>query len=99
MSDRARRASAAARGTLHVAVVHGPGEIRFVAAGFSREAMLERLAANLLEEVGLQLWEEEADRFRALVEEGRTSEAVEYYFSRVGERWDPQRVSIHSVHC
>jgi hypothetical protein len=82
---------------LHIAVVHGPEEVYLVAAASSREAVLRELCRQLAEEAHMQLWEEDAARFRALMERRGPDEAVDFYFSRVGQRWDPARLSLHVV--
>lgn len=87
-----------AAGTLaHVAVVHGPSDVYFVVVGDSREEMLRRLAARLDREAHIQLWREDAERFKDLVTSGRIEEAVDSYFATVGGRWDPARLSVHVV--
>lgn len=81
----------------HIAVVHGPSEVYFVVAGESREEMLRRLAARLDREAHIQLWKEDAERFKSLFASGQIEEAVDSYFSEVGSRWDPARLSVHLV--
>lgn len=81
----------------HIAVVHGPSEVYFVVAGDSREEMLSRLATRLETDAHIQLWKEDADRFRSLVDRGQIARAVDSYFSTVGSRWDPARLSLHVV--
>lgn len=84
-------------GTFHVAVVHSPTEIHFIVGGSSEDEVYAQLTRQLLDEVDLQLWETEAAVFRELISFGRHREAVGHYFSTVGERWDPQRLSLHSL--
>ena len=87
----------AADSVTHVAVVHGPSEVYFVVAGDSRREMLCQLAARLDRDAHIQLWEEDAERFRSLFASGRIEDAVDSYFSTVGTRWDPARLSVHVV--
>lgn len=82
---------------LHIAVVHGPEEVYLVAAAPSREAVLRELCRRLAEEAHMQLWKEDAVRFRALMDRAGPEDAVDFYFSRVGQRWDPARLSLHIV--
>jgi len=84
-------------GPFHLAVVHGADDVHLVVAGPSRETLLERLARALEGEVDVQLWDEEATRFRALLEAGDAAGAVEHYFRKVGERWDPAHLRIETV--
>lgn len=82
---------------VHLAVIHGPDEIYDLVAARNREAMVARLAERLQEDADLQLFRPDADRFRALIEEGRHEEAVEMYFARVGRKWDPVRLRVEAV--
>jgi hypothetical protein len=85
------------RTLVHLAVIHGPDEIYGLVAARNREAMVARLAERLQEDADLQLFQSDADRFRALIEEGRHEEAIETYFARVGEKWDPVRLRVEAV--
>lgn len=84
-------------GQIHVGVVHGPEGVYFVTAAPSREAMFATLGHRLVEEVHMQLWDEDAARFRALLDAGELEAAVGFYFSQVGQRWDPARLSLHTI--
>jgi len=83
--------------SLHVAVVHGRDEVHFIVAGRSRGALHGALAERLEEDVDLQLWQEDAARFRVLLRAGDAAGAVELYARRVGERWDQDRIRIEKV--
>jgi len=83
--------------SLHVAVVHGRDEVHFVVAGRSRGALHRALAERLEADVDLQLWEEDAARFRVLLRAGDAAGAVEFYARHVGERWDLDRIRIETV--
>jgi len=85
------------RARVHLAVIHGPNEVYGVVAARDRESLLLRLAHRLEEDVELQLFQPESDRFRNLVEEGRFGEAVRVYSERVGEKWDPVRLWLATV--
>lgn len=80
---------------VHVAVVHGPSQVYFIVAGDSREEMLCRLAARLEAEVTIQLWKEDSERFKNHLARGQIEEAVDFYFSTVGRRWDSAWLSMH----
>jgi hypothetical protein len=82
---------------VHLAVVHGPHEVYSVMAARDRDALLRRLAHRLRDDVELQLFPQDADRFRALVDEARFETAVRFYFERVGRKWDPARLKLETV--
>jgi hypothetical protein len=83
--------------TLHVAVVHGPNDVRHITAAESRAALAERLAAYVRRHAGKQLWPCDARRLRRLLVARRFEAAVEHYFASVGGRWDEERLVIQSV--
>lgn len=83
--------------TIYVAVVHGWMEVHLVVAAGTRQELIDQLAGHLAEKVEVQLWEEKAQHFESLRSQGRVEEAVELYFSEVGDRWDSAFLSIHRV--
>jgi len=85
------------RARVHLAVIHGADEVYGVVAARDRESLLLRLARRLEEDVELQLFQAECDRFQSLVEEGRYGEAVCVYSEGVGEKWDPVRLWFTTV--
>jgi len=82
---------------VQLAIVHGAGEVYFVVAARDRQALLAELCARLLEDLERQLFAPEADRFTALVEGKSLDEAVRFYFSEVGRKWDPVRLRLETV--
>ena len=82
---------------LHVAVVHGPNDVRYVTAAATRAALSERLADYVRRHAGNQLWPGDARRLRRLFRACRFEAAVEHYFSTVGGRWDEERLVIGAV--
>lgn len=84
-------------GTLHVAVVYGLKEVRYVTAAASRAALAVRLAAYARRHAGNQLWPDDARRLRRFLAARRFEAAVEHYFASVGGRWDEERLVIEAV--
>ena len=82
---------------LHVAVVHGPNDVRYVTAAATRAALSERLADYVRRHAGSQLWPGDARRLRRLLRACRFEAAVEHYFASVGGRWDEERLVIEAV--
>jgi len=62
-----------------------------------RQALLAELCARLMEDLERQLFAPEADRFLALVQGKSLDEAVRFYFSEVGRKWDPVRLRLETV--
>ena len=83
--------------TLHVAVVYGLNDVRYVTAAATRAALAVRLAAYVRRHAGSQLWPGDARRLRRLLGARRFEAAVELYFSSVGGRWDEERLVIEAV--
>jgi hypothetical protein len=84
-------------GLLHVAVVCGPNDVRYVTAAESRAALAVRLAGYVRRHAGNQLWPDDARRLRRLLAARRFEAAVEHYFASVGGRWDEERLVIKTV--
>ena len=82
---------------LHVAVVYGPNDVRYVTAAESRAALAVRLADYVRRHAGSQLWPGDARRMRRLLTARRFEAAVEHYFASVGGRWDEERLLIETV--
>ena len=82
---------------LHVAVVYGPNDVRYVTAAESRAALAVRLADYVRRHAENQLWPDDACRLRRLLAARRFEAAVEHYFASVGGRWDEERLVIESV--
>jgi len=82
---------------VHLAVIHGPHEIHGVVAARDRKTLLARLAQRLQEDVQLQLFPADAQRFRTLVGEDQLEEALRLYAAKVGRKWDPVRLRVEVV--
>lgn len=78
----------AADDMLHVAVVHGPGRVHFVAAARTRGAMMARLGEYVAAQAAVQLYGEDARTVLGLMAAGSAEAGVRHYFQRVGRRWD-----------
>ena len=83
--------------TLHVAVVYGSNEVRYVTAAATRAALALKLADYVRRHAGNQLWPGDARRLRRLLAARRFEAAVEHYFASVGGRWDEERLVIEAV--
>jgi hypothetical protein len=80
-----RRASA-----LHVAVVHSADGPSFTTVAASRASLIERLAAYVHDHAEDRLWPGDAARVCTLLESDAAEAAIEFYFDRVGSRWDDE---------
>lgn len=83
--------------TVHVAVVYGVNEVRYVTAATSRAALTVSLADYVRGRADNQLWPGDARRLRRLLAARRFETAVEHYFASVGRRWDEERLVIQAV--
>jgi hypothetical protein len=83
--------------TLHVAVVYGGNDVRYVTAAASRAALVARLADYVRRHAANQLWPDDARRLRRLLAARRFDAAVEHYFASVGGRWDEERLMVEAV--
>lgn len=90
--DGAPLPGATGRGTLHVAVVCAPDGVRLAVACRTPDALVRRLSRYALEHAARQLWPDDAERVRLLVQTGKLEAAIGHYFARVGERWDEERL-------
>jgi hypothetical protein len=78
----------ATRARVHLGIVHGADGIHFVAAGESRDALLQRLAGYVWSRADLELYPDDARRLGRLLKTGAAEDAVRFYFERVGRKWD-----------
>ena len=83
--------------TLYAAVVHTIENVLLLTAGTSLEEVTGHVAGYVQENAEDMLWPEDGRQVRALLDEGRRSEAIELYFTRVGERWDREYLKIERV--
>lgn len=79
---------------LHVAVVHAGNAICHVAAATSAAELAERLGEYVRDQAQYQLWPEETKRVHELLAADRAREAVELYFSKVGQRWGVEHLAV-----
>ena len=83
--------------TIHVAIVQDAGGVLFVATGVDRANVSAALVAYLDERCLETLWPADANEVRDLVRAQMYVAAIETYFASVGQRWDPELLSITSV--
>jgi hypothetical protein len=76
--------------TLHVAIASGSDGVHFVAIGGDEAEVTTQLAEYVLLRCEFTLWPDDANDVRCLLDTGRTADAIETYFARVGTRWDAE---------
>jgi hypothetical protein len=79
---------AVTRARVHIGIVHGADGIHFVAAGETRDALVQRLAGYVWSRADLELYPDDARRLGRLLKAGAAEDAVRFYFDRVGRKWD-----------
>jgi hypothetical protein len=78
--------------SVHIAVVRAPDGVRLVAACRTERELLCNLSAYVTRRAARQLWPADAQRVRSLAAGGALEAAVDFYFARVGERWDSEEL-------
>lgn len=73
---------------IHVAVVHGPRSVNFMAVAGSTEGLRSKVGAYVAGQAELQLYRDVAVRVRGLIGAGDVEAGIRLYFASVGERWD-----------
>ena len=81
---------------LHYAIVSGPDGILFAASGADEDKMFAGLVRYIKQRCGFTLWPRDANAVITLLEAGQTSDAIDLYFDRVGERWDSEYLELVS---
>jgi hypothetical protein len=81
---------------LHYAIVSGPDGIHFAASGADQNKMFAGLVRYLRQRCGFTLWPRDAREVIALLDAGRTTDAIALYFDRVGDRWDREYLELVS---
>ena len=79
------------------AIVHFAGGVRLVATAACPDALSARLALYVRERYDDVLWPDAARRVRALLDDGKLTDAITLYFERTGERWDRERLDLMTV--
>ena len=79
---------------LHYAIVSGPDGIHFASAGADEDKMFAGLVRYIKQRCGFTLWPRDANEVIALLDAGRTTDAIDLYFDRVGERWDREYLEL-----
>jgi len=80
---------------LHIAAVHANGGIRAIAAGWTEDQAVRRVAGYVRQNADQLLWPPESHQVHMLLDRGRLQEAIDFYFARVGGRWD--REFLHTA--
>jgi len=81
---------------LHYAIVSGPDGIQFAASGPDEDKMFAGLVRYIKQRCGFTLWPRDAKAVMTLLDAGHTSDAIDLYFDRVGERWDSEYLELVS---
>lgn len=84
-------------GQLLVAVVHSERDVRFVAVSAQMELLAGQLAQYVRDRAPDALWPDDAAAVRALLDAGDHHRAVERYLDAVGDRWDPEWLTVTAV--
>ncbi len=80
-----------------MAIVHCAGSVRYVATAACSDALSARLAGYVRERCDDVLWPDAVRQVRALLDDGKLTEAIALYFERTGERWDPERLELMAL--
>lgn len=92
-----RTATGLVEPSLHAAIVCSGGEVLFIAAAATPEALEARVTEYVRENAERALFAHDAERVLALLECGRSNAAIERYFASVGRRWDPEHLHFRPV--
>ena len=76
----------------YTAVVHAPDGVRFVASSSDEAEVTAQVVGYVSERCYDTLWPADALAVHALIDAGRSEEAVAAYFATVGQRWDEERL-------
>ena len=76
-----------------VAIVHSRDGVHLVATG-PEEAAFAQVGEYVRSRAEHQLWPHQAAQLQELLAQGRVRDAVEFYFARVGDRWDQEYLVV-----
>jgi hypothetical protein len=88
------RFSVSAQGEMFVAVVSAADGVRFVAAGWTRDGVFERLADYVKARLEFELSISAKRRIRALLARGALERGVQAYFESRAHRWDEEWLHV-----
>jgi hypothetical protein len=77
------------------AVVCAADGVRFVAVGDHLADLIGQLADYVRARCDDALWPSAAQQVRTLMDDGLPCAAIHLYFSRVGDRWDREYLTLH----
>ena len=80
----------------HTAVVRSADGVRLRAAAPDPASLTAQLVAYIRGRYDHTLWPAAAAEVRALLEAGRSDEAVAAYFAHVGQRWDEEHLERYA---
>jgi len=79
------------------AIVHVAGGVSFVASAACPDALSQLLAQYVLGRCDDVLWPNAARHVRALLDDGRLTDAIALYFEHTGARWERERLELVTV--
>lgn len=82
---------------LHLAVVTSIDGVLMATAACELKRVLSQIVDYVRQNSRFKLSPELAREVEQMIKESRYEEAVEIYFSRVGERWDPERLHRDAI--
>lgn len=82
------------RESQYTAVVHAADGVRFIAAARRPDELAAQVVNYIRERCDDSLWPTDARRVHELIDERRLYSAIALYFSKVGGRWDVERLEL-----
>ena len=79
------------------AIVHFAGGVSFSASAACPEALSQQIAQYVRGRCDDVLWPNAAQHVRALLDDGKLTEAIALYFERTGARWERERLELVTV--
>lgn len=79
---------------VYVATVHTGHSVCHVTADTTVAGLTDRLGEYVRQHAVYQLWPEDTEHAMDLLSAGSPGEAVDFYFEKVGERWDRERLVV-----
>lgn len=81
-------------GELLVAIMHSPGDVRFVATARDWQALIARVAAYVGQRLSGSLWPDDSTAVRRRLVAGDRRGAIERYLEAVDTRWDRESLTV-----
>lgn len=78
----------------YAATIYAPDGVLLAVVADCERARTDRVVDFIRERCDDVLWPGDAARVHALIADGRFDAAISAYFSRVGKRWDAERLEL-----